>query len=795
MGNSYQLAQLTNISAAIPPSLNEVHKSLNVKDNFICYVVCPSCNSLYKYDDCVTLYANGLKESKRCCHIEYPKHTLASFRKKCDTVLLAKQNTKTGYKLKARKTFPYLPLKMSLERILSQEGFLEMCEKWRERQQNFPNSYLGDIYDGEGWKAFTTEEFQHYLSFLHNLILALNVDWFEPFDRGVYAVGAIYLTILNIPRTMRYKLENVILVGIIPGPKEPKLTVNSYLTPLILDLNEGWTHGFKIRAHLNNEVTVRVALGCVTCDIPASRKVCGFLSHCATLGCNKCLKKFVTSFDSRCDYSGFDRENWVPRNVSDHRQRVENVCKQVTKTGIQAAESKYGVRYSVLLSLPYFDPIKFTAIDVMHNLFLGTGKHMLELWMNRNILCREDLLSIEILANKFRMPSDVGRLPTNISSGYGGFTANQWRYWITTYSPVVLKSILSKDHLQCWLLYVRACSILCRRFLRISDVITADSFLLQFCRKCEHLYGSDACTPNFHLHLHIKESFLQFGPPHAFWCFAFERFNGVLGSYHTNNRAIEVQLMRKFCKEQTVRELQLPPDVLAILHKDSDHSIVYDADPAATFQMYSISFARDIVNNTQFYYTEETKLIRLLPPFKKKILSSIMLENLKALYSKLYPSTVFPQISPFYDHYGRVKLGDDIIGSSSPGRTYNNAASSVIMAYWPKSGDFSSIDYSRMKVGIIRYFVKHETTTITTSTQRVTHIFAYVDWKMNHPNIDWFGISATVCLNMFENDSCSSFIPIQRIACRCAHITTEVKFEQCTETVFIACPIPIHYSL
>ena len=31
--------------------------------------------------------------------------------------------------------------------------------------------------------------------------------------------------------------------------------------------------------------------------------------------------------------------------------------KKYTKTGIQAAESKYGVRYSVLMSLPYYDPV------------------------------------------------------------------------------------------------------------------------------------------------------------------------------------------------------------------------------------------------------------------------------------------------------------------------------------------------------------------------------------------------------------------------------------------------------
>lgn len=228
------------------------------------------------------------------------------------------------------------------------------------------------------------------------------------------------------------------------------------------------------------------------------------MSHAATYGCNKCLKKFNTGFGTPCDYSGFDRQNWVLRNAHDHRQQASEGCAQVTKAARREVESKYGVRYSVLLSLPYFDPIKFCAIDVMHNLFLGTAKHMITAWQDREILSRQDMLKIKSLVNKFSVPSDIGRLPTNISSGYGGFTANQWRSWICIYSPVVLKHILPDNHLQCWLLFVRACSILCSRFIKASDVDTADQLLLLFCRKSENLYGPSVCTANFHLHLHLR---------------------------------------------------------------------------------------------------------------------------------------------------------------------------------------------------------------------------------------------------------------------------------------------------
>lgn len=193
------------------------------------------------------------------------------------------------------------------------------------------------------------------------------------------------------------------------------------------------------------------------------------------------------------------------------------------------------------------------------------------MWIEKELLKQENLKEIEGRCKLFHLPADVGRLPTNISSGYGGFTANQWCNWITIYSPVVLKSILPDDHLRCWLLYVRACSILRSRIIKRSDIISADLYLTEFCRGFEHLYGGNHCTPNMHLHLHLKDCLLD-GPVHAFWCYAFERFNGVLGSIHTNRKSIECQLMKKSCHEQELINLPLPEDegFVSLLPKGSN---------------------------------------------------------------------------------------------------------------------------------------------------------------------------------------------------------------------------------
>ena len=43
----------------------------------------------------------------------------------------------------------------------------------------------------------------HFLRAPDSFALMLNVDWFNPFTRGNYSCGAVYLTVLSLPRHQR----------------------------------------------------------------------------------------------------------------------------------------------------------------------------------------------------------------------------------------------------------------------------------------------------------------------------------------------------------------------------------------------------------------------------------------------------------------------------------------------------------------------------------------------------------------------------------------------------------------
>ena len=59
-------------------------------------------------------------------------------------------------------------------------------------------------------------------------------------SHGSDSIGVIYMVVMNLPREERFKPENLIVVGIIPGPKEPKHNINSFRQPLVDDLINSW---------------------------------------------------------------------------------------------------------------------------------------------------------------------------------------------------------------------------------------------------------------------------------------------------------------------------------------------------------------------------------------------------------------------------------------------------------------------------------------------------------------------------------------------------------------------------
>ena len=221
------------------------------------------------------------------------------------------------------KEFAYQPLSASIERLFLRPGFEAKIEEWRTH--NCVENTFFNVFDGDMWREFPTSDGSSFVDQHHSLLLTLNIDWFGPFTNSTYSVGAIYLAVNNLPRSERFKTENVILVGVMPGPREARTSdINNYLRPLVDELLE-WYDGKAIRTNTHPHGThVHLALLLNACDIPAACKTSGFTSHASLCACYKCARQFAV-FPGTTDinYSGFDVDNWELWTWDDNRVYAE----------------------------------------------------------------------------------------------------------------------------------------------------------------------------------------------------------------------------------------------------------------------------------------------------------------------------------------------------------------------------------------------------------------------------------------------------------------------------------------
>ena len=94
-----------------------------------------------------------------------------------------------------------------------------------------------------------------------------------------------------MPRDIRFKHENLLTLGLLPGPSEVSLhKINHYLVLIVNELELLWD-GFTIDKTYEHPEgkNICAALILVSCDVLAARKICGYIS--ALVSCHRCEKK------------------------------------------------------------------------------------------------------------------------------------------------------------------------------------------------------------------------------------------------------------------------------------------------------------------------------------------------------------------------------------------------------------------------------------------------------------------------------------------------------------------------
>ena len=461
------------------------------------------------------------------------------------------------------------------------------------------------------------------------------------------------------------------------------------------------------------------------------------------LGCSKCHKAFNRT-NNVTDYSGFEVATWRLRDGEEHKRLAFETLKAKTKADLREMESAEGVRYSELHRLPYYDPIKMHVVDPMHNLLLGISKHAFETWIEMDILTTDKLEQIERRIELIRIPSDLGRIPAGITKYYKTMKADEWKHWTLVYSYYCLLDILPPLNYTVWITFANACSILCKQFITPEENLEAYDLLKIYCKKFEELYGKEICVPNMHMSLHIADCVTDYGPTYAFWCFSFERFNGILGKYTLNNHAITTQLMRKFITDKQV--LQELPDELQ--KKGSTSNDVCNA--ASLRKLWSIRYLEKVTGRDIEFACEIPCTVYHLETF-----SDSDRVEVERLFQQLYKDTK-PRLGPFVQRCKRLRLGNEIVAVE----TSRSTPYSLIIARWP---DFAcqGIQY-RPAVVIGLYQVR----VLFGDDSTRMHFLAKVEWLKENENRHCFGSNIEVWNTDYVRQPPFSFIPAKFISGR-----------------------------
>ncbi|KAG2200645.1 hypothetical protein INT47_005801 [Mucor saturninus] len=293
-------------------------------------------------------------------------------------------------------------------------------------------------------------------------------------------------------------------------------------------------------------IKIHCALLMLACDIPACRKVAGFAAHSSGHVCNKCEGKFPL-VEGKPDFSGINTvaSKWPERSKASNLRAALRWRNATTEKEREDLVKANGTRYSELHRLGYFDVVRQSIIDPMHNLLLGTCSRFVKIWKEEGYFTKVNLEKMQVLADSVELPAGFESVDQKIASGLPTLR-------LTT-GKAGACCILPKENMRNWMDFVNACRYILKTGIQQSEVDNAYELFLDFNRVAEGLYGNKCLAMNQHLHGHLKQTIENFSAPHAYWLFSFERCNGYLGSFKNNGKNVEVTFMKKFLEKYNLQ--------------------------------------------------------------------------------------------------------------------------------------------------------------------------------------------------------------------------------------------------
>ena len=265
-------------------------------------------------------------------------------------------------RVRPRKTFKYIPI---ATRLVNMYRDPEMAEKLSYRHKfHSSDGIFRDVFNGALYERLRSrrvwvrgERLEHkYFDMPTDIALGLSTDGFGPFKSRKQTCWPLILFNYNLPPSIRFHLEHVMCLGVIPGPTQPK-ELGTFLKPLIDEL-ETLAEGVSAYDGINKRpFCLRAYLIACFGDMPAVAKLMCMKGHGSKVPCRACRIVGVLGTKTKY-YAPLSRpfaNNPEPYNplklpLRTHQEYIRQAT-DVEFSHVDAEEDRRATRFGINLSL------------------------------------------------------------------------------------------------------------------------------------------------------------------------------------------------------------------------------------------------------------------------------------------------------------------------------------------------------------------------------------------------------------------------------------------------------------
>ena len=376
---------------------------------------------------------------------------------------------------RAKQTFSYMPLIPRLRALMSNRSYATRLQyRADEHAKTRIHGKTTDIFDGLHYRSLLGERVvvgdkhlaHHYFEDHRDIALGFATDGFAPFKKRKYTAWILLVFNYNLPPDQRFQKDNVLCVGIIPGPKKP-WDADSFIYPLVRELLQLAMGVSAYDALSRSLFALRAYVIAAFGDIPAISMLMHMKGHNGLCPCRMCEIRGIRIPDSRNKtlYVPLSRRNHpAPTDVIEYRperlplrshdsfmaqaQAVESARTETQREELAKASGIKGVPLlSALASLRF--PQSF-PYDFMHLVWENLIPNLVLFWsgcykgmdegqpyvLDPHIWQVVGSTSAE--ASK-TIPSSFGAPIPDPAKDRSYFTSSTWSMWSLFIAPTVLR--------------------------------------------------------------------------------------------------------------------------------------------------------------------------------------------------------------------------------------------------------------------------------------------------------------------------------------------------------------------